>query len=97
MRNIPLAVVVALCLTATGSVFAQSVERIAQAAINAKDKDCPNVTAVKALGKTESGTSIIAAACSNGQRHVLKLLPNNTFEYVSTCSVFESVSRVKCF
>ena len=97
MRNSLLSVVVAFSLTATGTSFAQSVERVAQAAINAKGKDCPNVTAVKAIGKTETGTTIVAAACSNGQRHVLKLLPNDTLEYVSTCAVFESVSRAKCF
>lgn len=97
MRNSLVTAVLTLCLVATGTCFAQSVERIAQAAINARGKDCPNVTAVKPLGKTEAGTPIVAAACSNGQRHVLKLLPNNTLEYVSTCSVFESVSRVKCF
>lgn len=97
MRNTVLTAVVTRCLTATGTSFAQSVERIAQGAINARGKDCPAVTAVKALGKTESGTPIVAAACSNGERHVLKLLPNNTLEYVSTCAVFESVSRVKCF
>jgi hypothetical protein len=84
-------------LIAPGLCHAQSVERMAQSVINSQGKDCPKVTAVKAMGTTESGTPIIAAACSNGERHVLKILPNNTLEYVSTCGVFESIAHVKCF
>jgi hypothetical protein len=97
MRKTLLATALALCLGAPGPCLAASVERMVQASINADGKDCPSVTAVKALGKTDSGTPIIAAACSNGTRHVLKILPNNTLDYISTCAVFEAMSKVKCF
>jgi hypothetical protein len=52
---------------------------------------------VKPLGTTESKTPVVAVACSNGQRHVLTIQPNDTFKYLSTCSAFESATRKKCF
>ena len=97
MRKTRLAIMIALTLAAPGVSFGASVEHMAQATINARGKDCPSVTAVKALGTTESGAPIIAAACSNGTRHVLKILPNDALEYVSTCAAFESMAKVKCF
>lgn len=96
MRAI-LTTAVMLCLATPRSSFAQSVEQMAQAAINTQGKDCPRVTAVKALGTTSSGTPLVAAACSNGTRHVLTIQANNTFQYLSTCAAFESVSSTKCF
>lgn len=84
-------------LVSSGICNAQSVNQMVQATVNAAGKDCPSVTNVKALGTTETGTPIIAGACSNGSRHVLKILPNDTLDYVSTCAVFESLSKVKCF
>ena len=97
MKKTMLTAAVTLSLVTPAPAFANSVERMAQSTINAQGKDCPSVTAVKALGTTESGTPIDGAACSNGTRHVLKLLPNNTLQYVSTCGVFESMAKVKCF
>ena len=87
----------ALSLVGSGVCNAQSVNQMMQATVNAAGKDCPSVTKVKALGTTETGTPIIAGACSNGTRHVLKILPNDTLDYISTCAVFESLSKVKCF
>jgi len=84
-------------LALPGFSHAKSVEQMVQATINAEGKDCPRVTAVKPLGTTDTGTPLIAAACSNGERHVLKILPNKTLDYLSTCAVFESFSKVKCF
>jgi hypothetical protein len=84
-------------LTITQIVNAQSVNQMARSAINADGKDCPVVTKVKAIGTIEDGTPLIAAACSNGSRHVLKIMPNDTLDYLSTCAVFESFAKVKCF
>lgn len=92
-----LAATATLCLGVPGLTQAQSVEQIAQATINAHGKDCPRVTVVKPFARTDSGTLLLAAACSNGAQHVLKVLPNNTLEYVSTCGIFEAVSKIKCF
>lgn len=76
---------------------AQNINQMAQSTINAAGEDCPSVTKVKALGTTPEGVAIIAAACSNGTRHVLKIPPKKTLDYVSTCDTFESLSKVKCF
>ena len=84
-------------LWGTNICYAQSVNQMAQASINADGKNCPSVTTVKALGTTDTGTPLIAAAGSNGTRHGLKILPNNTLDYVSTCAVFESFAPIKCF
>jgi hypothetical protein len=97
MKKKVFAAAICCSLAASSVCHAQSVEQMVQATINAKGKDCPRVTAVKPLGTTDTGTPLIAAACSNGERHVLKILPNNTLDYLSSCAVFESFSKAKCF
>lgn len=97
MKNQFISTSLILSLSVAGICHAQTVNQMAQASINADGKDCPAVTTVKALGTTDEGTPLIAVACSNGTRHVLKILPNDTLEYLSTCAVFESFASIKCF
>jgi len=97
MRGLMMAALAAGLLGVCGAGMAQSVEALARAAINSEGKGCPTVTQVKAVGKTTSGTTIIAAACSDGGRHALKITPENTLDYVSTCAVLKSTAGVDCF
>ncbi len=90
----------ALALAATvgaGSVLAASMEQMAQSVINTRGINCSRVTAVNPLGTTESGTPVVAVACSNGERHVLTIQPNDTFKYLTSCGAFEASTRKKCF
>lgn len=75
---------------------AQSMERMAQATINAHGTACASVTSVRPLGMG-GNTPLVAAYCSDGEGHVLKIMPNDTFEYLTTCSSFNAVStKAKC-
>jgi hypothetical protein len=96
MTRTMLASTVMLCAIAT-QASAATMEQMAQSVINARGHDCPRVTSTKALGTTESGTPLVAAACSNGQRHVLTIEKNDTFKYLTSCSAFETATKKKCF
>ena len=97
MKHPVLPAVFLLAATATCVCHAQSVAQMAQAAINSEGKECARVTTVQVIGKIENGTPLVAAACSDGSRHVLKILANDTFDYFVTCSTLEWMSDLKCF
>jgi hypothetical protein len=79
------------------AAHAQSMEGMAQATINARGHACASVTSVRALGTIDDGTPLIAAYCSDGKGHVLKILPNDTLAYLTTCSSFNATSsKSKC-
>jgi hypothetical protein len=77
--------------------LAQPEEVLFQAVITTEGKACPAVTRVKVLGKSTSGTSFVAAACSDGSRHVIEILPDLSLNYISSCSTFEAFSGTSCF
>jgi hypothetical protein len=90
------AIAIAALVASTG-VQAQSMERMAQATINASGKACAAVTSVRPLGTIDDGTPLVAAYCSDGKGHVLKITPRDTFEYLTSCSAFNAVStRSRC-
>ncbi|MBO9426952.1 hypothetical protein J7444_19615 [Labrenzia sp. R4_1] len=77
--------------------LAQPVEVLFQAVITSEGRACPSVTSVKVLGKSTSGAGVVAAACSDGSRHVIEILPDRSLNYISSCSTFEAVSGTSCF
>jgi len=89
-----LGAVAASCVTAAP---AQSAQELLQAAITKQGRSCPQVTAMRGFATTEDGTPLLAAACSNGDRHVVKLLPGERLEYMFTCDAIEARADVKCF
>ncbi len=95
MRALVFSVAVLLLLSPPG--LAQPVEVLFQAVITTEGKACPAVTRVKVLGKSTSGTSFVAAACSDGSRHVIEILPDLSLNYISSCSTFEVFSGTSCF
>lgn len=87
----------AFALALSAPCLAQPVEVLFQGVINSKGKDCPRVTALKPIGKSTSGSAVIAAACSNGSRHVIEIKPDRSLKYISSCSIFEGTSGKSCF
>ena len=82
-------------LAFTSATHAQSMERMAQATINVRGHACASVTSVRPLGMAGS-IPLVAAYCSDGTGHVLKILPNDTFEYLTTCAAYNAVATRKC-
>ncbi|MGS4883482.1 hypothetical protein [Roseibium sp. MB-4] len=95
MRTFVFSAAVLLLLSPPG--LAQSVEVLFQAVITTQGKACPAVTRVKVLGKSTSGAGIVAAACSDGSRHVIEIQPDRSLNYISSCSTFETISGTSCF
>lgn len=75
------------------SVHAQSIQVQAQAAINTRGHSCAAVTTVRPLGTIDDGTPLVAAYCSDGKGHVLKITPRDTLEYLTTCAAYNAASR----
>ncbi|MBD8875453.1 hypothetical protein [Roseibium polysiphoniae] len=76
---------------------AQPVEVLFQGVINAKGKDCPRVTNINPIGQRSSGSAVVAAACSNGGRHVIEIKPDYSLKYISTCRTYEGLGGKSCF
>lgn len=90
-------VLLAATLVMSSPAYSGSVDLIFQSVITKNGKSCPRVTASEAIGTVEGGDALIAVACSNGDRHVLRLDSNDNVSYVSSCAIFESQSGVECF
>jgi hypothetical protein len=85
-------------LLATSVASAQSLNQMAQGVINSSGKTCQGISMLKPMGKDNTGTAYVAAACTDGSRHVLKIEPNaKNFKYVSSCSIWKSSGGPDCF
>lgn len=89
-----LPVVSALAL-ATAS--AQPAKRQYRDAITDHGGSCSAVTESQAIDATASGDPLVAVACSNGSRHVVRIMGNARVVYVATCRVFEITNDAECF
>lgn len=75
----------------------EPVEMLFRDSANANGRSCAVVTQVKALGQTETGVAIIAAACSGGERYAFSMTADHKISFISSCSSLEAVSGKSCF
>lgn len=69
---------------------------ILQAAINAEGESCPQVTDAQPLGISTNDDAIVAVSCSDGGRHVVRIRPDDSVGYVSSCTVWAATSGQSC-
>lgn len=96
-RRITAAVAAAGLTLMAGTAAAQSAERIFQGVITSEGNACPSVTRMQAIGTIEGGDAMVAVACSNGDRHVMRLADDNEVSYIASCATLAATTDAECF
>lgn len=92
----------AALLVFASALHAQTAEDYARQVITQAGNACPRVTSMEPRGRFDTGSVIVAVACSDGGKYVLELIDDRKLDYISTCGVFvnEALKRgreFRCF
>ena len=90
-------IAIAVLMLSASLASAQSMEAQVQGLINAEGESCERVTRSKGLGRDENGNVYVAVACSNGEKHVIKVGDDNSLEYKSSCWAWRASIGSECF
>lgn len=77
--------------------YPQLAEHLFKAVIERAGDGCGAVAKTQPIGTTSNGDALVAVACSNGGRHVVQVLKDNSVAYVSSCSALKAAAGISCF
>ena len=77
--------------------MAQLAQQAFQIVITRAASDCPGIGTTRPLGTGSNGDTLVAVACTNGERHVVAIHADNSVSYMSSCRTFETGTGLACF
>ena len=93
------AIGITLVVAGAAHALSRSEAKQVQSVINQAGEDCPQVTAIRALGLVKgTGEALLAIACSNGSSYVLGMTGESApykIKYHFPC--YMVASKLKCF
>ncbi|WP_240905546.1 hypothetical protein [Thiorhodococcus mannitoliphagus] len=58
---------------------------------------CDAIDRTQPIGTASSGDTLVAVACKNGERQVVRIHKNNSVSYMTTCSELKTRTGIACF
>ncbi|AFL75628.1 hypothetical protein [Thiocystis violascens] len=68
-----------------------------QIVINRSGENCKTIETTQPIGTSSGGDTLVAVACANGGRHVVRIHQDNSVSYMTLCDEFKTRTGIRCF